>query len=318
MELLHLTDTHLGLDRWFVGAAPGWRRADDHLLAMRLALAPALRGEVDLVVHSGDLFDRSRPPPRAVAEARALLAEVGARVPVLLFPGNHDRHGVARHFPEPIPGVRVVDTPTRLGVGGVELGLVPHFREARDWARAAAAMDGVDLLVCHQSFHGARVPGHVFRQGGHAETVGAHQLPRVGAILCGHLHPRQAIRLGEVEVVMPGSTERTSFSERDETKGYARWTLGDRPRWRFVDLPSRAMRVVAGPGDLDDLAPGTLVHVTGEDPEELHAQAARRGAWLTPRRSPTPQVALFPLAAPPLGPADRPGPAGPRRRAPPA
>lgn len=294
MELLHLTDTHLGADRWFTGAPRGWRRSDDHLAAMRAALEPALRGEVDLVVHSGDLFDRSRPPARAVDEARALLAEVGARVPVLLFPGNHDRHGVTRHFPDPLPGVRVVDAPTRLRVGVVELGLVPYRRTAAEWAAAAAPMAGVDLLVCHQSFHGARVPNHVFRHGAHAETVGAHQLPRVGAVLCGHLHPRQALVLGGIEVVMPGSTERTSFSERDEPKGYARWTRTDRPRWRFVDLPARPMRVVGGPADLDGVEPGTLVHVNADLPAALEAEARARGAWLTPRRAPSPQVGLFP------------------------
>ena len=62
MRILHVTDTHLGYEAWFRGAPPGWSRADDHLEAFRLALRPAFQEEVDLVVHSGDLFNRSTPP----------------------------------------------------------------------------------------------------------------------------------------------------------------------------------------------------------------------------------------------------------------
>jgi hypothetical protein len=47
--------------------------------------------------------------------------------------------------------------------------------------------------------------------------------------------------VGGAAVVCPGSTERTAFSGRHETKGYARWELGRQVGHRFVDLPSRPM-----------------------------------------------------------------------------
>lgn len=290
VRVLHVTDTHLGIDRWFRGASTGWRRGDDHLAAFRAALGPALRGEVDLVVHSGDLFDRSRPPAKAVEHARLLLAEAGRVVPVLLSPGNHDRRGLAHHFREGIPGVTIVDRPARVDIAGLAVAVVPWVETAEAWAAAARAFSGCDALVAHQSFDGARVPLYTFRAGKHAETVGAAHMPRVDTVLCGHIHPRQAIRVGETLVVYPGSSERTSFAERSEQKGYAMWEFGARAAWRFVDLPSRPMLVVADEAGLGAITPGALVHVQDA---ALDAEALARGGWLTPRAEESRQLRLF-------------------------
>ncbi len=291
MRYLHLTDTHLGVDRWFLGAPPDWRRSDDHLAAMSRALEPARRGEVDMVIHSGDLFDRSKPPARAVAGAAALLAAIARQVPVLLLPGNHDTRGIAAHYPGGIPGVQILDRPGRVIAAGADIAVVPYFRKAADWATAAAPFAGADLLVCHQSFHGAVVPGYTFRHGANDETVRASQMPRVGAVLCGHLHTRQTLDSGPTRVHFPGSTERTSFVERTETKGYALGVVGD--CHRYVDLPARPMTVVRVEADLADVTAGSLVHVNAADPEALEVAAFRRGAYLTPRARPTAQVPLF-------------------------
>ena len=95
MRILQLSDTHLGVrSRPPIGAPPGWSRADDHRLAFDRALALAV--DVDLVVHTGDLFDRSRPPRKAAEEAIAALAAVARRVPVIVLRGNHDRRGLHR------------------------------------------------------------------------------------------------------------------------------------------------------------------------------------------------------------------------------
>ena len=77
--------------------------------------------------------------------------------------------------------------------------------------------------------------------------------------MCGHIHPRQVTRLAEAQVVQPGSTERTSFSEANQTKGYALWELGRQVRWRFVDLPARPMCTLRYRSQLTGLKPGTLV-----------------------------------------------------------
>ena len=87
--------------------------------------------------------------------------------------------------------------------------------------RQAGAAD-VTALCMHQCVEGATCgPGnYVFRAGD--EVVRAADLPRTVAVtLCGHVHRHQVLRpKGRPPVVYAGATERTSFAEAPETKGY--------------------------------------------------------------------------------------------------
>ncbi|MBX2801684.1 MAG: metallophosphoesterase family protein [Myxococcales bacterium] len=283
-HLLHLTDTHLGLKRRVRRAQDRTARSDllqaDAFEAFRRALLPALRGEVDLVVHTGDLFDRSRPPRAEVVRTCELLLEVARRVPVVVMPGNHDRRGLQRWLPHGGRDLHVLDRPCRVEVAGVALGVVPFERTAAGFGVAAhlAVGPGVDFLLAHQAFDGHQVPGHTFRAAHRTDTVCAEHLP-AGApfVLCGHLHPRQVVQVGETSVVCPGSTVRTSLSERSQTKGAALWTLGAEVRWRWLELPSRPMHLVREASDLSAVAPGDLVRAADET---LSQAALARGGWL--------------------------------------
>jgi len=250
MRILQLSDTHLGAKLNARGPA-GWCRAADHHAALQAALRPALRGEVDAVIHAGDVFDRSRPPTRWMLAAGELFAEVARVVPVLGIAGNHDRRGIRRWLPHASLGF--VDRPARrtLGVGteALAVGLVPFVRcphTFRAWAHEATG-PGVDLLVIHQAPHGSQVPGLTFRVGAQGDTIGEQHLPPgVRNVACGHIHPRQAVRLGEAEVVMGGSVERTAFSEATQPKGTVHWHFGRTVGWRFVDHSTRPMHDVDG------------------------------------------------------------------------
>ncbi|MCB9677253.1 MAG: metallophosphoesterase [Alphaproteobacteria bacterium] len=252
MRILQISDTHLGAKLNARGPA-GWQRADDHHAALEHALGPALREEVDLVVHAGDVFDRSLPPRRDVLRAGALFLEVARRVPVLGIAGNHDRRGIQRWLPH--RSLRFVDRAEAVEVRGLRVGLLPFRREAAAFAADAAGLGPVDLLVCHAAFDGSRVPGFTFREGRHADTVGAKHLPRdLRWVASGHIHPRQSLRLGDATVVHGGSTERTAFSEAPQVKGAVLWDFAGDVRWRFVDHPTRPMHVGDAPP-----APGALV-----------------------------------------------------------
>jgi DNA repair exonuclease SbcCD nuclease subunit len=276
MRILQLSDTHLGVrSRPPLGAPPGWSRADDHRLAFDRALA--LSEDADLVVHTGDLFDRSRPPRKAAEEAVEALTMVARRVPVIVLRGNHDRRGLHRNIPA-APGLRVVDTAERIEIRGFVIGAVPHFYSGDGWGTVARIAEDADLLIAHQSFDGSRVPGFRFRVGTPPETVGVQHLPAgVRTIATGHLHPRQVVHLGDATIVHCGSTERTSFTEREQTKGVVRWTFGAAAHWEMIDLPSRPMAVVAVPSDLARVAPGTLVRAADAG---LEREAIARGGWV--------------------------------------
>lgn len=296
MRVLHLSDTHLGVDRWFRGAPVEWRRADDHLAAMRRALAPAFAGEVDVVLHTGDVFNRSRPHPRVIAAATALFAEVARIVPLLLMPGNHDRHGLSWHFSSLPPGMTVVDKPCAVKLAGLRLAAVPFLRDPVAWASAAASccVKGVDLLLAHQCFDGSAVPGFVFRAGQQSDTLGEpHLPPGVPVILNGHVHTPQDLRLGDTRVIHVGSTERTSFVERGEAKGALVW-YADGGHYRRVDSAPRPMLIVRGPADLRAVEPEALVALGREArTPEMEAEVASRGGWVASWAKPSPQMPLF-------------------------
>lgn len=283
MRLLHLTDTHLGASRRVHGAPAGWQRTADHRAAMEAALGPAFRGEVDVVVHSGDLFDRSTPPSDEAWWAWETFSKLAKKLPVVVCAGNHERKGLSRHLPASLDNLHVVDRAQRIEVAGLTVGVVAYARTAKVWAERAAGVTeaGVDLLIAHQAFDGSQVPGFTFRVGRQRDTIGSPHLPDgVRHILSGHIHPRQVLSVGDVEVVHPGSTERTSFSERYETKGYAVWTREDDGRWRhsFHDLDARPMVVVDREEDLGLVREGCLVSVRADPWEELAGQCQELGA----------------------------------------
>jgi len=300
MKILHLTDTHLGEHGWYEGAPSGWRRGDDHFSALQRAIAPALRGEVDAVLHTGDVFDRSRPPAREIERCTRLLREVARRVPVAVIAGNHDRCTLRRKLPTGLPGLQIVDRPQRVSLGDVVVAALPYQRSAASFDDALRRLwaEGADLVACHQAFHGVTVPRNfTFRIDRQRDTVGVpHLPPGVQWILCGHIHPRQAVRVGGATVVHPGSTERTAWSEAGQVKGYAIIDIGAEVRWRFVDLPTRPMRRVDRLRDLGAVCPGDLVRCAPAIPR---VDVLERGGWLAAPRQPRKerarptQVAMF-------------------------
>src|SRR4030042_3768912 len=86
MRILHTSD-------WHVGKRPGrFDRIEEHLAAVSRVADIASAEHIDLVVHSGDVFDRPMPPVEALRVALTglvLLSDEGRR-PVVVVAGNHD------------------------------------------------------------------------------------------------------------------------------------------------------------------------------------------------------------------------------------
>ena len=263
LRVLLLGDTHLGLDQAFRPRVHRRRRGPELMANYQRALRPALRGEVDLVVHGGDLFNRSKVPLKLAQMAMEPLLRVADReVPVFVVPGNHERSRIpfpllARHphlhiFQEP----RTV-SPERSGlplaVSGfpfarrMDHGAFEQLLEQTGWRQIDTPMR---LLCLHQAVEGATVGAHnfTFRHG--SDVIRGRQIPDAFcAVLSGHIHRLQVLtsdlsgRTLGAPVLYPGSTERTSFAERDEDKGYLLLKLGPAGllNWCSVPLPTRPM-----------------------------------------------------------------------------
>jgi DNA repair protein SbcD/Mre11 len=296
IRVLLLADTHLGFDEPSRPRSARTRRGPDFFACCERALEPARRGEVDLVVHGGDLLYRRRVPISLAARAlEPLLAVADLGVPVVLVPGNHERGSLPFPLLAAHEHLHVLDRPrtvrfaireSTVAVSGFPCerdniaGGFPALLAATGWDSPA----DLRLLCLHQTVEGARVgpAGFTFRHG--ADVLPGLAIPAgFAAVLAGHIHRAQVLRsdlagrpLG-APVIYPGSTERTSFAERFETKGYMRLELAPGPpdggrllSCSMVELPARPMAVEA-------------LDVSGLSPEALADTLRARLRVLAPR-----------------------------------
>jgi len=201
VRILLLADTHLGFDDPARPRVQRRRRGPDFFAAFERALRPARLGEVDLVVHGGDLLYRSRVPARLVDMAFAPLRKVAdAGIPVFLVPGNHERS----HIPYPIlavhPEIHVFDRPRTFmaRAKGLSIALAgfPYCREGvRERFATLVADTGIEraradirLLCVHHCFEGATVVPNDFTFRYAPDVVRARDIPPgLAAILSGHI-----------------------------------------------------------------------------------------------------------------------------------
>jgi len=262
MLLLFLSDTHLGQ-----GLAARSRivppcRRGDFFESFEAALSLARTGEVNVLLHGGDLLYRSRVPAWLSDAALGPLRRIADEgVPVLLLPGNHERGRVSHPLLALHRDVHVFDRPRTvvLKAGDVRVAFTgfPYVSEVRDrfptlLAEACADAPAADvrLLCLHHCVEGATCgPGNFTFRGG-PDVIPRTAFPRdIAAVLCGHIHRHQVLYAeGLPPVIYSGSTERTSRAEVGETKGVVllRLDADGLLRHEFRPLPDHGAEPIDG------------------------------------------------------------------------
>ena len=266
IRILLLADTHLGFDLPVNPRVNRRRRGHDFLANYAAALQSALSGEVDLVVHGGDVFNRSRPPSSVVWQAFEPLTRIADRgVPVYVVPGNHERGRIPHLRFAQHPGIHVFDRPRTFvaDVRGIRVAIAGfpserddvrrRFSDLAAGARCSDVSADVRLLCLHQCVEGATVGPANYMFTTAADVIRAGDLPSgFAAVLSGHIHRHQVLtqdlrgRPLVAPVLYPGSIERTSIAEADEEKGFMVVELactgdGVRVDWAFHKLPARPL-----------------------------------------------------------------------------
>jgi len=268
IRILLISDTHLGFDLPFRPRIQRRRRGPELFANFQRALTPALRAEVDGVVHCGDLLYRSKVPPRLVDMAFEPLKQVAAGgIPVYLVPGNHERSAIPHDHLASHPHIHLFDRPRsyRLDTdrGSLVLAGFPFVRsnvrrnfprivDQTGWRQVKA---DAGVLCIHQSVDGATVGpgGYIFRFA--QDVVRTTDIPAgLAAVLAGHIHRFQVLtkdlkgRQLTAPVYYPGSIERISFAEKKEPKGYVILEIATRgtapgtvAKSSFHPLPVRPM-----------------------------------------------------------------------------
>jgi DNA repair exonuclease SbcCD nuclease subunit len=266
IRILLLADSHLGFDLPVRPRVERRRRGHDFCANYSRALEPALAGEVDIVVHAGDVFDRPVVAPTVAHQAYASLRRIADRgIPVFIVPGNHERSRLphARFAAHRL--IHVFDRPRTFvaDVRGTTLALSGFPYERRNVrARFAELLEDTAwrtqhaarrILCIHHCVEGATVGPQDFTFTTADDVIAARDLPPdFSAVLSGHIHRHQVLTCDLqrrplcTPVLYPGSVERTAFAEADETKGFmvVRLRVDESAptlRWEFRPLPARPM-----------------------------------------------------------------------------
>jgi len=273
IKILLYGDTHLGFDHPLRTRTHTHRRGEDFFRNFRTVLQYAKQNNIDLLLHGGDFFYRSKVPQVIVTKAYEILFDFAeAGIPTVIIPGNHERSVLPVSILTRHPMIRIFSDPgkfeftikdCKLGIYGfpfIRNDLRIRFTEIIQKFSRSHTPDEFRILAFHQSVEGAQVGpvNYTFRSG--PDVIAMKDLPEnYNLIFSGHIHRKQILwkktEKGKVPVIYPGSTERTSFAEKDEAKGFYVVTIDSQhiSNIEFVKLPARKMKILHIPEEISDL-----------------------------------------------------------------
>jgi len=234
IKFLHLSDSHLGECMPLYRTPPKNWRGECFVKNYYKALEPALQEKVDFVLHSGDLFDKRHINMDIIGRAMVPLRIIaGKNIPIFIVPGNHEREHIPGGLLLAGDNIHIFSKPLKIeftireenvvivGFPFIRYGARKVFKKIlgqTGWKRKKGT---TDILLCHQTFEGAKVgrKDFTFRNG--ENVVSISDIPQgFNYVACGHIHKPQILKTKEPTICYAGSTERVSFREMEEDKGY--------------------------------------------------------------------------------------------------
>ena len=112
LRFLLVADTHLGIDTPQRPRVKRRRRGEDFFRNFEAVIDRAGQGDIDFVVHGGDIFYRSRVRAGLVHQVfQPIMALADGGVPVFIVPGNHERSAIPFPLLAAHPDIHIFDTP---------------------------------------------------------------------------------------------------------------------------------------------------------------------------------------------------------------
>lgn len=239
IQILLTADNHLDPPASSFGSRRFERRRD-HLRCFEEAIEYAKRNRPDFMLLAGDVFDTTKPGnfirARVMEDFKAV-HDLGVRI--LAVSGDHDTPKAAEEGSSPLAVygnsgcVDFFQNPSEFSskkftvnglsvdVGGLSRN--PLLQPRNDpLTTTPVHFDGdVNIFLTHYPVEG--FVGYAYDD----PVVRLSSIPSNCQLVCvGHFHAYQTKELQQSTIIYPGSTERASFQEENEEKGFAWIELG--------------------------------------------------------------------------------------------
>jgi len=269
LKIVHVADTHIGFSAYrkvceedgpYMGLN---QREVDTYRAFEAFVDKVLELRPDVVLHSGDLFDTVRPSNRALSFALEQLVRLSeANIPIVIIAGNHStprlrETGSAFRLFEHLDNIYPVykGSYERVVIGDLTVHAVPHSEGEGFKEQLPLIQRSEETRFNVAMLHAGVVGFAEFKMNEFNEQLvdSCYLKEDLDYIALGHFHGKYEVTRN---TCYSGSTERFSFTEAGQPKGFFTLDLDARKR-EFVELPTRPM-VDLGPVDAKDLDPVSL------------------------------------------------------------
>ncbi|MEA1957380.1 MAG: exonuclease SbcCD subunit D [Euryarchaeota archaeon] len=258
-KIFHLADTHIGYSAYRkIDEATGLNQREvDTYEAFKQFIDYAVKEKPDIILHAGDLFDSVRPTNRAICfvlEQLIRLSEAG--IPFVVISGNHEtprlkETGSVFSLFEHIPEVYVVyeNKYELIEIDDLKLHAIPHSEDIEGEknkmtsnidANGSNSNFSFNVALLHASVLGVGLPA--FMMGDFNEqVVDIDDLTKLDYLALGHFHG--CTRVME-NAYYAGSTERFSFNEVNDKKGFLEVSLDANGEKEVVFHPLKTREMV--------------------------------------------------------------------------
>jgi len=248
MRIVHVSDTHLGFSAYSkVDEQTGLNQREmDFYDAFESFVDQVLELRPDAVLHSGDLFDSVRPTNRALVFALEQFIRIADQgIPVVVIAGNHSTPKLREtgsvfkifdHLDQIYPIYK--EEYEKVQLDELTVHALPHCdteRMVAELGKMSPSPTKYNVAMLHTGITSLQV----FRMGEFNESIvsSSYLRPDFDYIALGHYHNFCEVTKN---AYYSGSTERLSFSEAAEKKGFVIIDL-ERNKKEFHELRTRSM-----------------------------------------------------------------------------
>lgn len=235
-RIFHIADTHIGYSAYRrMDEATGLNQREvDTYAAFKQFVDYAVAEKPEVIVHAGDLFDSVRPTNRAISFVlRQLIRLSEAGIPFVVISGNHEtprlkETGSVFSLLEHIPEVHAVygNRYELVEIDDLKIHAIPHCEDIegeKQKMRLKNDSRGFNIALLHAGVYGAGKQMFLMDEF-NEQLITIHDLTNFDYLALGHYH--RYIRVRD-NAYYAGSTERFSFNEVNEAKGFLELRLSE-------------------------------------------------------------------------------------------